>query len=208
MDATYWHDVWEKRDIGFDQTEPNPLLKTYISRLPVEKNSRIFIPLCGKSVDAIWLYHQGYQVVGAELSPIAVKEFFEALNISPKIEEYADCTRYFSKNIEIFCGDIFKLSRSIIGKIDAVYDRAAIVAMPDEMRRSYAMQIHQITQNAPQLVLCYEFSNSDLQGPPFNVTHEHLKDAYLPYYTFNLIEEKSITSQKGNQFKECVWLLY
>lgn len=207
MEPSYWHHVWEQRDIGFDQAEPNPLLKRFISHLLVEKNSRIFLPLCGKSIDAMWLHSQGYHVVGCELSAIAVNELFEALQITPTLDVMEHTTRYYAKNIEIFCGDLFALDASTLGKIDAIYDRAAIVAMPEHMRRDYAMQLHTITQNAPQLVICYEFSDSDIQGPPFHVSQQHLQAAYLPYYSFQLIEKNAIVSQKGNHFHECIWYL-
>mgnify|MGYP000400918887 CR=1 FL=1 len=67
MKADFWHDKWNNNEIGFDQDQPNPLLVEHWQALNLEANARVFVPLCGKSIDMVWLLHQGHQGVGGYL---------------------------------------------------------------------------------------------------------------------------------------------
>ena len=126
MDVNFWHQRWERNETAFHQREANPLLVKYFDVLSLSKGSRVFLPLCGKTLDIHWLLSNGYRVAGSELSDLAVKQLFLELAIEPKITAVDDIRRHSADNI-----DIFDLSRSVLGRMDAIYDRAALVALPE-----------------------------------------------------------------------------
>ena len=182
MDAKFWHQRWNSNEIGFHEGKVNPLLDTHFKTITVTKQSRVFVPLCGKSLDMAWLLSNDYLCVGAELSELAVKQFFEELGIEPIVSMTGAIKRFSSTGIEIYVADIFDLSNEIIGVIDAVYDRAALVALPQAMRSEYARHVINITSNAAQLLITFEYDQNLMQGPPFSISkqevYRHYQDAY------------------------------
>jgi thiopurine S-methyltransferase len=188
MDPNFWHAKWAENKIAFHESKPNPLLTKNYDTLSLEENSRIFLPLCGKSLDIAWLLSKGHHVVGAELSEKAIQHLFNDLNVEPAISNLGEFKQYHHTNIDIFVGDIFNMTRELLGEIDAIYDRAALVALPKETRIQYTQHLSHITQNAPQLLLCYEYDQSIIQGPPFSVSTAEIKDHYGTRYELNLLE--------------------
>src|SRR5688572_14767150 len=143
-DAKFWHVRWQKNEIPFHERKPNPLLVKYFSRLSLGKGARVFVPLCGKTLDIGWLLSKGFRIAGAELSHLAVDQLFSELGLEPKISRGA-VTRYTAHNLEIFVGDIFDVTRKRLGRVDAIYDRAALVALPEKMRKHYTRHLMRIT---------------------------------------------------------------
>jgi thiopurine S-methyltransferase len=187
MEANFWHQKWEKNEIAFHQSKANPLLIEYFPPLNLQPGSRVFLPLCGKTLDMAWLLGQGYQVAGAELSKIAVEQLFNQLGVEPQISQLGEIEHYSAVNIDLFVGDIFHLSSTMLGKVNAVYDRAALVALPEAMRTRYSAHLMQITDTAPQLLICYEYDQSAMAGPPFSVRHAEVKQQYATRYALNLL---------------------
>ena len=109
MDADFWLQKWEMKDIAFHQTEANPLLVKRFKELSLEQGSRVFLPLCGKTLDIAWLLSNGYRVAGAELSEMAIEELFLELGMNPEVTEAGKLKHYVGKNIDIFVGDTFDL---------------------------------------------------------------------------------------------------
>jgi thiopurine S-methyltransferase len=134
MDIDFWHQKWEKNEIAFHESKPNPVLVTYFKELKLVEDSRVFLPLCGKTLDIAWLLSKGYRVAGAELSKLAIEHLFIGLGLEPKISKFGNVSRYSATNIDIFVGDIFDLSHEVLGRVDAIYDRAALIALPKERR--------------------------------------------------------------------------
>ena len=209
MDASFWHQRWEKNDIAFHKSEANPLLVKYFKELSLVKGSRVFLPLCGKTLDIPWLLSNGYRVAGAELSKIAIEQLFMELGVEPKISGLGEVDRYSAKNIDVFVGDIFHLSSMMLDPVDAIYDRAALVALPKERRDQYTTHLTKITNNAPQLLICYEYDQSLMEGPPFSVSNEEVSQHYRDSYDLTLIASTNVTGGlKGKcAAKENVWLL-
>ncbi len=209
MDANFWHRKWGKNDIAFHQNEANPLLVKYFRELSLVEGSRIFIPLCGKTRDIAWLLTNGYRVAGAELSKIAIVQLFAELGIEPKISSVGELEHSSATNIDIFVGDIFDLSSNILGLVDAIYDRAALVALPVEMRNQYTERLMQITDKAPQLLICYEYDQSMMEGPPFSISNEEINQHYADSYELTLIASTNVSGGlKGKCTAiENVWLL-
>ena len=209
MDASFWHQKWKKNEIAFHQNEANPLLVKYLGELALVEGSRIFIPLCGKTLDIAWLLTHGYSVVGAELSKIAIEQLFAELGVAPKISSVGKLEHYSATNIDIFVGDIFDLSSNLLGLVDAIYDRAALVALPLAMRKQYTEHLMQITDKAPQLLICYVYDQSAIDGPPFSISNEEVNQHYADSYKLTLIASADVTGgMKGKCAAiEDVWLL-
>jgi len=208
MEASFWHQKWEKGDIGFHKSEANPLLIQHLEELKLAKSSRIFLPLCGKTRDFAWLLASGYRVVGAELSELAINELFDELGVEPKISRVGELTLYHAKDIDIWVGDIFDVSAEVLGLVDAVYDRAALVAMPANKRDQYTSHLMKITDMAPQLLICYDYNQRLMDGPPFSINEEEVKHHYADAYQLQPVESKdTVGGLKGVAAIETVWLL-
>jgi thiopurine S-methyltransferase len=132
VDATFWHNRWQTNQTGWHECVVNPLLIIHFPSLNVSPGSRVFVPLCGKSLDLGWLLSSGYAIAGAELSELAVKQLFAELGMEARISEVGKHKLFRGEKIDIFVGDLFDLSREILGPVDAIYDRAALVALPCE----------------------------------------------------------------------------
>lgn len=193
MEANYWHNKWEQNDIGFHQAEANPLLVKHLSALELSKGERVFLPLCGKTLDIGWLLFNGYRVVGAELSELAVVQLFEQIELEPMITEIGYVKRYSAQNIDIFVGDIFKITRVMMGKVDAIFDRAALVALPEDMRKLYTKHLIDITQNAPQLLITFEYDTSGVSGPPHAILEREIAAYYENSYQLITLERAILT---------------
>jgi thiopurine S-methyltransferase len=209
MEKSFWLQKWAKNDIAFHEREANPVLVKYFSKLSLTKGSRIFIPLCGKTLDIGWLLSKGYRVAGAELSEMAIEQLFTELAIKPKITKLGEINYYSASNIDIFVGNIFDMSRKMLGPVDAIYDRAALVALPEKMRDQYTKHLTELTNNAPQLLLSFDYDQNLMEGPPFSVSNEEINRHYKDCY--NLTPLASIDIPGGLKgkvpAKENVWLL-
>ncbi|MBX3237713.1 MAG: thiopurine S-methyltransferase [Nitrospiraceae bacterium] len=187
MDAQFWHDRWKKNEIGFHQSEPNPLLVKYVDELSLTKGSRVFLPLCGKTLDIGWLLSRDYRVAGAELSALAVEQLFAKLGVTPTITKVDTLDHYRAPQLDIFVGDIFKVTPELLGPVDAVYDRAALVALPPSMRNRYSAHLTTLTANAPQLLISFEYDQQVMEGPPFSVDNEEIRRHYGEQYDITLL---------------------
>lgn len=209
MEASFWNEKWERGEINFHQSEANPLLTEHFEKLNLVKDSRVFLPLCGKTRDIAWLLAGGYRVAGAELSEHAISDLFKELGLDPEISKVGKLTRYSAKDIDIFVGDIFDVSAEHLGPISAIYDRAALVALPSEMREQYTSHLIKITGAAPQLLISYEYNQQLIDGPPFSVTGNEVKRHYDATYQVNSVESRNVAGGlKGKVAStETVWLL-
>ncbi|MDP3087946.1 MAG: thiopurine S-methyltransferase [Methylotenera sp.] len=213
MKHNFWLERWQNNQIGFHLPETNPLLLKHFSTLDLKPNQnssiRVFLPLCGKTLDIAWLLLQGYRVAGAELSQIAIEDLFYSLNLTPTITKLGEITHYSATNIDIFVGDILNVTPAMLGNVDAVYDRAALVALPDEMRKIYTMHLMVLTNKAPQLLICFEYDRSLHAGPPFSISSNEVKQHYQTTYDLTLLASKTIPDGlKGKHLAtEQVWWL-
>jgi len=209
MEASFWHERWELNQIGFHNDDTNPLLINHLDKLNLDKGARLFLPLCGKTVDFVYLMNLGYVVVGVELSEKAIIELFKDLKLTPTISSVGKLTRYQATNIEIFVGDFFDLNSEILGVVDAIYDRASLVALPETMRQDYTQHLSKITNTIKQLVVCLEYNQSQLNGPPFAINPDELKNHYQTNYSLECVERNEIEGGlKGKTpGHESAWIL-
>lgn len=209
MDSSYWLQKWESNNIAFHKSEANPSLVKHFQALALEQGSRVFLPLCGKTLDIAWLLANGYRVTGAELAQTAIEQLFAELGVKPKIVEADQVKHYSATNIDIFVGNIFDVSRQMLGSVDAVYDRAALVALPETVRDRYTTHLMHLTAKAPQLLITYEYDQSLMAGPPFSISSEEISQHYRNSYNLTLISSSNVPGGlKGKcAAKENVWLL-
>lgn len=209
MDASFWHERWAKNEIAFHEPDFHELLTTHFSKLNLAADSRVFVPLCGKTLDISWLLQTGYQVCGIELSETAVQQLFEQLGVTPRITQLDKLKLYQAPRLDIFVGDIFDMTAAQLGKVDASYDRAALVALPAEMRTRYARQLLALTQNAPQLLITFEYNQNTMEPPPHSVDRAEVKALYGDIYNLRIIELRYVIGGlKGKcNAEEIAWLL-
>ena len=216
MNAEFWHSRWQEKRIGFNQSAVNPLLINYFKQLNLPAGSRVFVPLCGKSIDMAWLAAQGYDVVGVELVETAVQAFFTEQNISPTVHQHADnpAIKYYQgqlsgQTITLWVADIFALTTEDIGSVKAVYDKAALIALPADMRVQYSAQMYQLSANAPQFIITLTYDQSKKAGPPFSISSEQIQQYYGDNYHISELtsEPTSIGSAPELMVTEHVWLL-
>ena len=173
--------------------------------------SRVFVPLCGKSLDLIWLAEQGHQVVGVELSPLAAEAFFSENKLIVERQQVGDLELWQSEKISLFCGDFFALTTEILGQVDAVYDRASLIALPPAMRQDYAEKMAELAQSAPKLLVTLEYDQSKMDGPPFSVSEDEVQTLYQAKYQVKQLMAQDVLGdnekfrEKGLDFmNECI----
>lgn len=208
MEPDFWHERWREGRIGFHNDEVNRHLVANLHRLNLPEGARVFVPLCGKTRDIGWLLAQGLRVAGVELSDIAVRQLFEEMGVTPEVSAAGPLTLFRGAGAEIWAGDIFALDAGALGPVDAVYDRAALVALPAEMRRRYATHVAAITARAPQLAITFEYDQAKMEGPPFSVTPSEVRGLYGGDYALETAYRGAIPGGlKGIvEAEETVWL--
>ncbi|MCB1667444.1 MAG: thiopurine S-methyltransferase [Porticoccaceae bacterium] len=192
MEPDFWHERWKTNDIGFHEGEANWLLVKYFDRLALPQDARIFLPLCGKTRDIAWLLGKGYRVVGVELSQTAVEQLFAELGVKPIVSRLTEMVLYRWENLEVFVGDFFRLTKLKLGDVDAVFDRAALVALPKSLRDRYTDHMIAITSGASQLLISFDYDQSIMDGPPFSVTGQEIKAHYQNTHNVILLEEAPV----------------
>jgi thiopurine S-methyltransferase len=209
MEKEFWDNRWQTKEIAFHLEDVNPLLIKHFNKLPLKSGDRVFVPLCGKTKDINWLLSNSFQVVGIELNPIAVSELFEELKVKPQITKVNDLILYSFNNLQVYLGDFFKLTSQLLGKVDVIYDRAALVALPESMRKEYSKHLIKITNGSPQLLIVYDYDQSLLDGPPFSVVPDEIQSHYSKSYLINKLDEVQIEGglKKKCKASETVWML-
>lgn len=209
MDSNFWFNKWANKETSFHKSQPNPLLIAHIEALSLAEDSLIFIPLCGKTLDIEWLLSEGYRIVGVELVETAIEQLFTELGVVPTISHIGEIKHYKAKNIDIYVCNIFVLSQKLLGPVNAIYDRAALIALPKETRTQYTAHLMEITNKAPQLLIVCHYDQSLMQGPPFSIDYDEISRHYEDSYTVTLLESSNIQGGiKGKyEAKDNVWLL-
>lgn len=172
----FWLSKWENNEIRFHQSSIHPALNKFGKRF---KPGVILVPLCGKSLDMLYFTNTGHKVIGVELSEIACRDFFKENKLTYKEEKTDDFIVFTSHHITLWCGDFFKLPDAEWKKVTGVYDRAAIIALPPEVRRNYASEMRQmLSPGAEILLITFEYPQEFMQGPPFSVPESEVADLF------------------------------
>lgn len=175
MQHAFWLERWQQNQIGFHNADINQHLQQNWSSLELPSNCEVFVPLCGKTKDLLWLRQQGHYVIAVELSLIAVEAFFTENKLPVKKTQVGEFKLFETDGIQIYCGDFFKLSSDILRGVQAVYDRAALVALPIEMRVQYAAKMQDLLFGSSQILLvAFDYPQHEMQGPPFSVDNTEI----------------------------------
>lgn len=202
MQHDFWLDRWQEGQIGFHQDRINNYLTRHFARTGTPLGGTVLVTLCGKSLDMLWLQSQGFRVVGVELSPLAVEAFFSENNLQPTINADGKFQRYQADDITLLCGDFFDLTAADIGDIAAVYDRASLIALPPEMRRSYADHLTSLLpRDTKVLLITMEYPQQQMQGPPFSVQESEVHDLYDNNFQVTCLESIDVLEENA-RFKE------
>jgi thiopurine S-methyltransferase len=193
MEPQFWHERWAINQIGFNQSEVNPYLQRFWPELNLKPSERVLVPLCGKTIDMRWLNQQGLHVVGVELSEKAVQDFFNEGGVEPRVEVRGHFKVYSVEACEIWCGDFFALKAKDIGNCSALYDRAALIALPAEMRWRYVECLNRILPaDCRGLLISLDYEQSEIAGPPFSVPEEEVMQLLSPEWRVKLIADEDV----------------
>ncbi|WP_353151750.1 thiopurine S-methyltransferase [Pollutimonas bauzanensis] len=197
MDADFWLERWRDGRTFFHQNRVTPLLQKYWPSLSLPSGSGVLVPLCGKSLDMVWLAEQGHYVLGVELSQLAVDQFFTENNLQPQVHESPLGRHHVAGNIELICGDIFALDAATLAKCTGVYDRAALVALPPEMRERYVQHVYgQMPNDYRGLLLTLDYIQEQMEGPPFSVHEAEVLSLYGDHTLVEVIDRRDILAKE------------
>lgn len=215
MQQAFWHERWEQNQIGFHCAAINPHLKQYWSRLQLSPSSRVFVPLCGKSKDMLWLLAQGHELIGVEFSPLALEAFFTENGLSASTTVQGKFKVSETNGLRLYCGDFFNLSANDLSGVTAVYDRASLVALPPDMRTAYAAHLQQLLEKGTRILLvAFNYPQHEMQGPPFSVQLPEVQALFSNWCTIEPLHSQDILDQESHfrargvsQMQEQVYLL-
>ncbi|RZA14793.1 MAG: thiopurine S-methyltransferase [Lysobacteraceae bacterium] len=193
MHPDFWHQRWADNQIGFHQDAPTPLLLKHWPSLGIAPGTRVFVPLAGKSLDMAWLAAQGHRVLGVELSRLAIEQFFDEHGLAPEIKATKYGTHYSADAIELVCGDAFALDADVLRDCGAVFDRAALIALPPELRLRYARELHAaLPVGCRGLLVTLEYPQHERAGPPFSVAEDEVQALYGRDWAIERLERRPI----------------
>ena len=191
MEAKFWHERWVKGEIGFHQLDFNRHMQDFIGRLGIQPGAHILVPLCGKSLDMLWLAERGYQVTGIEISERAAKDFYIENGLEYELVRLPGVCIYRGENIDILCSDFFTVEATDLPRVDAVYDRASLIALPPQMRLDYAKHLtRMIGGGTRSLLVTLDYLQEEMQGPPFSVTGDEVRRLFGEQYQIGLLHSE------------------
>jgi thiopurine S-methyltransferase len=183
VEPDFWLNRWRTAQIGFHQAAVDRHLKVYWPLLKLPANSPVFVPLCGKSLDLMWLRSLGHAVTGVELSTVALQAFCMEQGIPARRRVLADFDVYEAEDFRLYCGDFFKLTPALLGSVAGVYDRAALISWTPAARKSYVQQLASLTSPGTQvLLIAVEFPPEQMKGPPFPLDRDAIEKLYAGNY--------------------------
>lgn len=204
MEPGFWHERWARAEIGFHQQDINLHLQRFWSRLKLPTGQRVFVPLCGKSRDMLWLAGEGYPVTGVEISPVAVEALFAENGLRPNRWREGPFEIWEQDELRVLLGDFFDLEPRHLAEVAGVYDRASLIALPPMMRERYARKLTAILPPGIQtLLVTLEYDQTAMAGPPFAVDEAEVRalfgpaHAVEPLYTRDALAEESRWRERG-----------
>lgn len=205
MEPKFWQERWARNQIGFHLPEVNPYMQRHWPQLVVAEGSKVLVPLCGKSLDLVWLASHGLRVMGVELSEQAVEALFNEQNLVPRITRRGAFTVYQADLIEVWCGDFFALDAEALVGCAALYDRAALIALPPLMRAQYAEHLSRLLPSGCQgLLITLDYDQTQKAGPPFAVTDDEVRVLFGPNWTLETLQEQDVLGESWKFVQEGV----
>lgn len=196
MEEAFWQARWAQGQIGFHLQEVNPYLQQHWPSLSIAPGSQVLVPLCGKSLDMAWLAGQGLRVLGVELAERAVEDFFAEQGLQPEVEQQGVLRLYRAAGVEIYCGDFFNVQAEHVAGCTALYDRAALIALPETMRARYVEHLAAILPgNCRGLLVSLEYAQEEMLGPPFSVSQAEIDARLSPYWQIELLARHDVLNE-------------
>lgn len=197
MQPEFWHERWRAGQIGFHQSAVDPRLQLHWPTLGLANDSRVFVPLCGKSLDLLWLRERGHAIAGVELSALALESFCLENGILAKRRILDDFDVYQAAKLELYRGDFFALTPGVLGPFAAVYDRAALISWQPELRAAYVEQLTSLTTPGVQsLLVAMEYPQAQMAGPPFSVSAEDVERLYSRHHSIQELSRTDILASE------------
>lgn len=191
-----WHERWREGRIGFHLPEVNPDLVRWLPRL-APSSTRVLVPLCGKSKDLRYLAELGHEVVGVELVEQAAREFFQENEIpfTRDGDSPGEQALYRGGGVELHVADMLALGPDSLGLVGAIYDRAALIALPAETRRPYAERLLELLPSGCRMLLfTLAYDQARLEGPPYSVSDDEVRSLYGDAGVLERLEHEPSTS--------------
>jgi thiopurine S-methyltransferase len=197
LQPEFWHERWRMGQTGFHQSAVDRNLRQFWPDLGLAIDSRVFVPLCGKSLDLLWLCERGHSVTGVELSTVALESFCMEHGIPAKRQTGDDFDVYEAPKLQLFRGDFFALTPELLGPIPAVYDRAALISWAPEQRATYVKHITALTNPGTQtLLVTLEYSQEQMKGPPFTVGADEVDRLYAPHHEIRALSRQDVLANE------------
>ena len=192
----FWHNRWVTDQIGWHRTEVNEMLVKHWPSLELPSKAEVLVPLCGKSLDMVWLAEQGHDVVGFELVRHAVESFFRERKVEPKKESLGRHRKYTSSPFTVIQGDFFDIGEKTV-QADAWYDRAAMIALPNDVRAAYVEQLRRQTKpGAVGLLITYAYPQHEMEGPPFALHDEDVRRFYTDGFEIDQLDHVELEDER------------
>ena len=198
MKPDYWIDRWKDGNIRFHDADPHRFLIEYFPHLNTRIDDSILVPLCGKSVDMTWIMSQSRNVVGVELSEIAIESFVEENNLIHTKSVGGEFAAYQGDRFKIFNGDLFHMSETDVCGIKAVYDRGSFVALPSGgLRERYAdwMALN-LSTGCKVLLVTFNFDQEEMAGPPFTANRKTIHQLFEKDFSITMLKSELVVNIK------------
>ena len=193
MELSYWISRWNKGNTGFHMENGYSGLEKHWPSLNIPAEGIALVPLCGKSLDLIWLSNRLKKVIGVEISEKAIIEFLKENKLNAEKNHYTEFTIYKAENTELWCGDFLKLPVHKIPELSLVYDKAALTALPEPMRKKYTTKVQSLMGNHTKLLLHhFVYPQQEMKGPPFSVSVAELNNFFDHNYTIKQLEKNEL----------------
>ncbi len=199
----FWHNRWETGETGWHLSDVHPSLKKYWGDICKDANSAVFVPLCGKSLDMIWLAQQGHDVIGVELSEKALRSFFEENDLPYATKTGNHFTLFKGDRLTLVQGDYFDLAKDDLAGANTVYDRAALIALPPDMQKAYAAHQRQLLAPGTDILLfTLSYDQTMMDGPPFSTPAERVRRLYQGWCEVTHLGTSAPTDIRGTPAHE------
>lgn len=203
MELSYWKSRWRKGHTGFHMQNGYSGLRDHWKSLNLPESPKVLVPLSGKSMDMQWIAEQGGRITGIEISEIAIHQFFDNLGITPVVGSRAGFKIFSSEQISIWNGDFLRLPDAATPAFDLIYDKAALVALPPQMRKKYAEKIMALTGQATRILLHgFSYNQQEMNGPPFSVRDKEVEELYGNECTITYLEKNTLNTENYQKFKK------
>jgi thiopurine S-methyltransferase len=227
VEREFWLERWRTGATGWHQSVTHPFLLRHGAWLlggddarrgagdepRGARGTRVFVPLCGASLDMLWLRRAGASVVGIDLAASAFRRFYDEAGLDPVVDRTCLFERWSADDIELLAGDFFDADASVLGAFDAVYDRAALFALPPELRERYATKVADLCPPGTRVLqVTFEYDQREMTGPPFAVWPDELARLYGDAFELECAERLDVLAENDGMrgrgvtaLHECAW---